>query len=68
MFQTFEKVPGIMQTMLDNGLQEVLCNVLRAINALPPEANGDECDERHDLVRDVLQFFTVIAEKTFRYY
>ena len=58
----------MMQTMLDNGLQETLCNVLQAINAAPPRLSDLGCDERHLLIEDVQHFFTIIAEKTFRYY
>ena len=55
----------MMQTMLDNGLQETLCNVLQAINATPPKLSDPGCDERHLLIEDVQHFFTIIAEKTF---
>ncbi len=62
----FDRVPAMMQTMLDNGLQETLCNMIHAIHVTPARFSDLGCDERLLLLEDVQHFLTIIAEKTFR--
>ncbi len=57
----------MMETMLEHSLQETLCNLLRVINAASPRLSDLGNDERLLLIEDVQHFFTIIAERTFRY-
>ena len=62
----FENVDAMVPVMLENALQETLCNTVVAVNASVPQLSDLGADERQFLMEDLQHFFAIIAECTFR--